>query len=332
MKHLHSKKTLKSKIESSNFNKKIELGLQKSLVSNKQKKKSLRLYEHDMEYYDNFLENLNKDKNNLPMRQSLKITRRKKSKTLKITKEEENRISTSINGNNKKIKNLMKKSLLKKQNNFLFNVKTQKSDSSLLTKIEQKNSLQMINNIQFSIEETNQKKKSFSSFKKRESNFTNEKNNNKFEEKEVKSFELSNDNITLIEHPPEVFLTYINKNPIEKIFEKNKNLIKTKTYSYSNINEKKRKKFIKNNSNAEKIFPIQGDFISNATKIDFSKKNSIQLSLKDDKNNNLNKNENDKNYNINETQKNSQITNIYKFDNSDKKKKFLFCCCLPIKV
>jgi hypothetical protein len=275
-----------------------------------------------MEYYDKFLKNLHKDKT-IP----IKNTRRKKSKSLKITKEEENKISSSINDNNKKIKNLMKKSYLKKQNHFLFNVNTQKSDSSsILPKVNKKNSLQMINNIQFSIEES-KKKKSFSNFK----NKNNDKYNDNIKNKEeIKNFELSNDNITLIENP-EVFLTYINQiKLIEKIFENKKNLIKNKTYSYSKNIKKKRGKEIIENINIEKIIPIQSDFISNATKIDFSKKNSFQENSKE--NNALKKKENDENININETQKNTQIINIYKLnDNSNKKKKSFFCCCLPIK-
>ena len=324
MKNIHSNKNFKTKFDlSSDFNSKLDLILQNTEISNKQKKKSLKLYDNnDMEYYDKFLKNLHKDKN-IP----IKNTRRKKSKSLKITKEEENKISSSINDNNKKIKNLMKKSYLKKQNHFLFNVKTQKSDSSsILPKVNQKNSFQMINNIQFSIEES-KKKKSFSNFK----NQNNDKYNDNIKNKEeIKNFELTNDNITLIENP-EVFLTYINQiNLIEKIFENKKNLIKNKTFSYSKNIKKKRGKEIIENINIEKIIPIQSVCSSNATKIDFSKKNSFQENSKE--NNTLKKKENDENININETQKNTQIINTYKLnDNSNKKKKILFCCCLPIK-
>ena len=300
MKHLYSNKNLNFQLGLiSDYNRKQENILLKTKTSStKQKKKSLKLYEHDIEYYDTFLKSLKED-NISPIKNTIKITRRKKSKTLKISQIEENNIRMNLNENNKKIKNLMRKSLLKKKNN-LFDSNNQKSySSSNLIKVD--HSFQMINNIQFLIE--SKKKQSFSSFKK--------KNNNNKENKENKSFELSNDNL---------FLTYNNQiRHLEKILGKNKCLIKRKTHSYSKMDDEKRKKII-NNFNIKKIIPIQSNFISNATKISFSKKNSKEK-LKEEKK------END-----DETQKNTQIITSYQFDDkSNKKKKFIFCGCLSIK-
>ena len=308
MKHLYSNKNLNFQLGLiSDYNRKQENILLKTKTSStKQKKKSLKLYEHDIEYYDTFLKSLKED-NISPIKNTIKITRRKKSKTLKISQIEENNIRMNLNENNKKIKNLMRKSLLKKKNN-LFDSNNQKSySSSNLIKVD--HSFQMINNIQFLIE--SKKKQSFSSFKK--------KNNNNKENKENKSFELSNDNITLIDNP-DLFLTYNNQiRHLEKILGKNKCLIKRKTHSYSKMDDEKRKKII-NNFNIKKIIPIQSNFISNATKISFSKKNSKEK-LKEEKK------END-----DETQKNTQIITSYQFDDkSNKKKKFIFCGCLSIK-
>ena len=85
------------------------------------------------------------------------------------------------------------------------------------------------------------------------------------------------------------------------------------------MDDEKRKKII-NNFNINKIIPIQSNFISNATKISFSKKNSKE-NLKEEKK------END-----DETQKNTQIITSYQVDDkSNKKKKFIFCGCLSIK-
>ena len=321
MKNIHSNKNFKTKFDlSSDFNSKLDLILQNTEISNKQKKKSLKLYDNnDMEYYDKFLKNLENYKkrpSQIPQefKQEMRIIRRKKSKTLKISKEEENNIKSTLkkfenhnsnnnsinnininksNSNKKLIKSLMKKSLLKKQNNFLFNVKTEKSDSTILSK--NKSSIQVIHNIQFSLGDS-KKKKSFSSFK----------NNKKEEINEIKAFEFSSD----INH----------ENSLEKMFGKIKRFNRIKTYSYS-IDDKKREKISNDYFKNEKIIPIQSDFISNATKLDFSKKNSI-LKLKDDSKKNSQNN----------TQKNSEIISIYKLNDNHKKKKCLFCCCFTLNV
>ena len=330
-------KTQKIKLEiSTELNKEVNLILQKTELSNKQKKKSLKkgIYDNDMEYYDKFLKNLENYKkraSQIPQefKQEMRITRRKKSKTLKISKEEENNIKSTLkkfenhnsnnnsinnininksNSNKKLIKSLMKKSLLKKQNNFLFNVKTEKSDSTILSK--NKSSIQVIHNIQFSLGDS-KKKKSFSSFK----------NNKKEEINEIKAFELTKDNLTFVENPNQFTSNLDNDNLLDKIFGKIKKFNRIKTYSYSKIDKKKREKITNDFLNNEKIIPIQSDFISNATKLDFSKKNSI-LKLKDDSKKNSQNN----------TQKNSEIISIYKLNDNHKKKKCLFCCCFTLNV
>ena len=198
----------------------------------------------------------------------------------------------------------MRKSL-KKQNNNLFNVKTEQSDSTILSKYNNR-SLQMIHNIQFTLEES-KKKKSFSSFKKQNSKFN-----------EIKYYD---NNIKFVEKPNQ-FSSYLNnENTLEKIFGKINKYNRIKTYSYSKIDDKKREKITNEYFKNEKIIPIQSDFISNATKLDFSKKNSI-LKLKDDS----------KKLSQNNTQKNSEIISIYKLNDNNKKKKFLFCCCLTLNV
>ena len=99
-------KAQKNKLEkSSEFNKEIDLIIQKTDFPNKQKKKSLKkgIYDNDMEYYEKFLKKLEKDKKRRPSqipqvnKQTMRITRRKKSKTLKITKDEENNIESTLN-------------------------------------------------------------------------------------------------------------------------------------------------------------------------------------------------------------------------------------------
>ena len=71
----------------------------KTVISNKSKKKTIILGKIDNEYYDQFLQNLveeKKEKSNNQesqiLKQTMKITRRKKSKSLKINKTEENKI------------------------------------------------------------------------------------------------------------------------------------------------------------------------------------------------------------------------------------------------
>ena len=328
-------KAQKNKLEkSSEFNKEIDLIIQKTDFPNKQKKKSLKkgIYDNDMEYYEKFLKKLEKDKKRRPSqipqvnKQTMRITRRKKSKTLKITKDEENNIESTLNkfednnlnnnsnndiikktySNKKLIKTLMRKSL-KKQNNYLYNAKTEKSDSTIFSKNNNK-SLQMIHNIQFTLEQS-KKKKSCSSFKKK-----NLKLN------QLKTYELTKNYITFVEKPIQFSSDINHENSLEKMFGKIKRFNRIKTYSYS-IDDKKREKISNDYFKNEKIIPIQSDFISNATKLDFSKKNSI-LKLKDDSKKNSQNN----------TQKNSEIISIYKLNDNHKKKKCLFCCCFTLNV
>ena len=321
------------KIQSNQFdkntNKFYNSNLQNNENSNNPKKKSFKIDLYSNDYYDNFLQNLEKDKKNhrQSLKQSMQLTRRKKSKTLKITKYEANILKSSFNSVNKnKTKNLLRKSLLKKKYNHLNQMKTGKNDSSNISKKNKNFSYQIINNIQFSIDKKQNKQKlNISTFK----NNKNQKEEDK--EKENKSYNLSNENSILnnIEH---IYLTSKQINPFDKIFDKysNKYLERVKTYSYSIINDKKKEEVCNNYFGNKKIIPIHVDFISNAKKFDFSKINS--MNLKEEKNYE-NKNENNEEKKQIDTKRNSEIISIYKINNnSNKKKKFLFCCCLPIKM
>ena len=292
----------------------------KTVISNKSKKKTIILGKIDNEYYDQFLQNLveeKKEKSNNQesqiLKQTMKITRRKKSKSLKINKTEENKLKSTFNSMGKnKMKTLLKKSLLKKGNFFL---KSEKSDSSNLSK---KSSLKMMNNIQFSIEETPKKNNNYPF-----SSFRNSLYNNKNEEKENKSNEITKENINFIDNPEMFYSSPYIKNPFEKRFGKYKLNDRTKTFSYSKLDDKKREKINNNFIHIEKIIPIQADFISNATRLDFSKKNTMNKEEKNE--NNFKKCENEL------SNKNSQIISIYSIKDN-KKTKSLLCCCLPINL
>ena len=339
-------RTITTNYLSNKLNKKVDSILQKSFLLDKSKNKD-RLndeWDDNKEYYENFLIKLKAERqeSNALCKTNIKVERKKKSKTLKLSEDEKKKVKTTLNNNRRKsmFHSYLRKSLIQKKNKEIENIKQEK-----LEPIIEKPSLIMSNNIQFFIQET--KKNNKINLKEEEDNNNNNiNNNNNCNNNTNNNNNCNNNNNNNLNNNNKNYFSVVD---IENIFEKEFGKIEKKNNKFSTfcnfeLDNKKRKE-IQKGIIEKLIIPVEQNFISNATKIEFKKNsdmgltnNSIDKHINTDKNITI-KNipeENDikKNENLIEANTNGINENIFIYtikDDSHKKKKFTFCCCLPIK-